>query len=98
MRRVEQRFLLESIFEILKIGGRLLVISFHSLEDRLIKRFFRQHSTPAKIPRGLPVRDNELTASIRLRVVGKAIKAGVEELSVNPRARSAVLRVAQRVS
>ncbi len=90
--------LLDSIFDILKIGGRLLVISFHSLEDRLVKRFFRQHSTPAKIPRGLPVRDSELVSTIRLRVIGKAIKAGVEELAVNPRARSAVLRVAERIS
>ena len=90
--------LLDSIFDVLKIGGRLLVISFHSLEDRLVKRFFRQHSTPAKIPRGLPVRDSELVSNIRLRVIGKAIKAGVEELAVNPRARSAVLRVAERTS
>ena len=90
--------LLDSIFEILKIGGRLLVISFHSLEDRLVKRFFRLHSTAAKIPRGLPVRDDELASTIRLRVIGKAIKAGIDELSVNPRARSAVLRVAERTS
>jgi 16S rRNA (cytosine1402-N4)-methyltransferase len=90
--------LLESIFDILKIGGRLLVISFHSLEDRLVKRFFRQHSTPLKVPRGLPVRDDELRSSIRLSVIGKAIKAGVAEVNLNPRARSAVLRVAERTS
>jgi len=90
--------LLDSIFDILKIGGRLLVISFHSLEDRLVKRFFRQHSTRPKIPRGLPVRDDELMSAIRLRNIGKAIKAGTEELLVNPRARSAVLRVAERSS
>jgi 16S rRNA (cytosine1402-N4)-methyltransferase len=90
--------LLDSIFDILKIGGRLLVISFHSLEDRLVKRFFRQHSTPLKIPRGLPVRDDELRSTIRLSVVGKAIKAGAQEVKINPRARSAVLRVAERTS
>ena len=90
--------LLESIFDILKIGGRLLVISFHSLEDRLVKRFFRQHSTPLKIPRGLPVRDDELRSTIRLSVIGKAIKAGAQEVKLNPRARSAVLRVAERTS
>ena len=90
--------LLDSIFDILKIGGRILVISFHSLEDRLVKRFLRQHSTRAKLPRGLPVRDEELRSTIRLSVIGKAIKAGAEELSVNPRARSAVLRVAERVA
>lgn len=90
--------LLDSIFDVLKIGGRLLVISFHSLEDRLVKRFFKLHSTPPKIPRGLPVRDRDLLANIRLRRIGKAIKAGAQELSLNPRARSAVLRVAERTS
>jgi 16S rRNA (cytosine1402-N4)-methyltransferase len=90
--------LLDSIFDVLKIGGRLLVISFHSLEDRLVKRFFKLHSTPPKIPRGLPVRDRDLLANIRLRRIGKAIRAGAQELSLNPRARSAVLRVAERTS
>ena len=90
--------LLDSIFDILKIGGRILVISFHSLEDRLVKRFFRLHSRIPKIPRGLPVRDEELLSGIRLRLIGKAIRAGAQELSVNPRARSAVLRVAERTA
>jgi 16S rRNA (cytosine1402-N4)-methyltransferase len=90
--------LLDSIFDILKIGGRLLVISFHSLEDRLVKRFIRQHSTPPKLPRGLPLRDSEILSTIRLRAIGKAIKAEVVEISLNPRARSAVLRVAERTS
>ena len=90
--------LLDSIFDVLKIGGRLLVISFHSLEDRIVKRFFRLHSTRPKIPRGLPVRDKDLLSNIRLRLIGKAIKAGAQELSLNPRARSAVLRVAERTS
>ncbi len=90
--------LLDSIFDILKIGGRLLVISFHSLEDRLVKRFFRQHSTPPKLPRGLPLRDSEILSTIRLRAIGKAIKAEAVEISLNPRARSAVLRVAERIS
>lgn len=88
--------LLESIFDVLKVGGRLLIISFHSLEDRLVKRFFKAQSSGPKIPRGLPVRESELTANIRLKVIGKAIKAGVTELGNNPRARSAVLRVAER--
>jgi len=90
--------LLDSIFDILKIGGRLLVISFHSLEDRLVKRFFRLHSSKPRIPRGLPVPDEELLSSIRLRLIGKAIRAGAQELSINPRARSAVLRVAERTA
>ena len=89
---------LGDIFDVLKVGGRLLVISFHSLEDRLVKRFFKQQSTQAPIPRGLPIKDSELPVTIRLRTIGKAIKAGVDELAQNPRARSAVLRIAERVS
>jgi len=88
--------LLNSIFEILKVGGRLLVISFHSLEDRLVKRFFKQQSKQPKIPRGLPLRDSEIKTSIRLKLIGKAIKASAAEVVENPRARSAVLRVAER--
>lgn len=90
--------LLESVFGILRIGGRLLVISFHSLEDRLVKRFFKAHSTRAKLPRGLPLRDSELESVIPLRLIGKAIMAGARELSANPRARSAVLRIAERAA
>ncbi len=89
---------LDSIFDVLKIGGRLLVISFHSLEDRLVKRFFRRHSNKPRIPRGMPVRDADLIASIRLKVIGKMIKAGIRELELNPRARSAVLRIAERIA
>lgn len=89
---------LESIFDVLAIGGRLLVISFHSLEDRIVKRFFKIHSTRAQIPRGLPVRDSEIVSNIRLMLIGKAIKADSRELKLNPRARSAVLRVAKRTA
>ncbi len=90
--------LLESVFDMLKIGGRVLVISFHSLEDRVVKRFFKLHGSRARIPRGLPLRDSEIESVIRLRPVGGAIKAGAVELSLNPRARSAVLRVAERAA
>jgi len=92
-----QQFL-ETVLDILKIGGRLLVISFHSLEDRLIKRFIRAQSTGPKLPRGLPLRDSEIDSHIRLRAGSKAIKAGSSELSSNPRARSAILRVAERAA
>ena len=88
--------LLESVFDILKIGGRILIISFHSLEDRLVKRFFKTQSTARKIPRGLPLRDSEFDSGIRLKSAGKAIKAGSAELEWNPRARSAVMRFAER--
>ena len=90
--------LLDSVIGILRIGGRLLVISFHSLEDRLVKRFFKTHSSRPQLPRGLPLRDSELESVIPLRLVGKAIMAGARELSVNPRARSAVLRIAERAA
>lgn len=89
---------LEQIFEVLKTGGRILVISFHSLEDRLVKRFFKKYSSAPVLPRGLPVRDKDLPVSVRMRIPGKAIKAAVEEIKQNVRARSAVLRVAERVS
>lgn len=90
--------LLEAIFDILKIGGRLLVISFHSLEDRLVKRFFKAQSNAPRIPRGLPLRDSEIDSGIRLHTLGKAIRAGKKELADNPRARSAVLRIAERAA
>ena len=89
--------ILDSIFDVLKIGGRLLVISFHSLEDRIVKRFFKTQSSKPRVPRGLPLRESELVSNIRLRIIGKAFKAGPQELATNPRARSAVLRVAERV-
>lgn len=89
---------LDSIFDVLSVGGRLLVISFHSLEDRLVKRFIKTQSSKPKVPRGMPIRESELVSNIRLKAVGKAIKAGTAELAVNPRARSAVLRVAERIA
>ena len=98
-RELEQiQQLLESVLDILKVGGRLLVISFHSLEDRIVKRFFRSHSTPARVPRNLPLRDSELESVVRLRLPGKAIRAGERGLAANPRARSAVLRIAERAA
>lgn len=89
--------LLDAIFSILRIGGRLLVISFHSLEDRIVKRFFKAQSSKPKVPRGLALPESELIANIKMKVIGKAIRAGEKELADNPRARSAVLRVAERV-
>ncbi len=77
---------LDDLFHILKVGGRLLVISFHSLEDRIIKQFIRRESTPPRIPKGLPLRQAGITAQVRLRAIGKAIKAGLQELADNPRA------------
>ena len=79
----------------LRPGGRLAVISFHSLEDRIVKRFMRDESRPPVLPRRLPVRAADLPAP-RLRLVGKATRPGEAEVAANPRARSAVLRVAER--
>jgi 16S rRNA (cytosine1402-N4)-methyltransferase len=76
-------------------GGRLVVISFHSLEDRIVKRYMRDESQPARLPARLPVRAAELPPP-RLRLIGKAIHASAAELAANPRARSAVMRVAER--
>jgi 16S rRNA (cytosine1402-N4)-methyltransferase len=87
---------LEQSLELLAPGGRLCVISFHSLEDRRVKRFIRHHSQVAEPWRGLP----EIPAHAQplLRPVGKAVRAGADELAANPRARSAVLRAAERLA
>jgi len=80
---------------LLEPGGRLAVISFHSLEDRIVKRFIRDRSTADKLPRGVPVRARDLPKP-ELVAIGRAIKASDEEIRRNPRARSAVLRVAEK--
>lgn len=98
-RELEQlQQLLDSLFRVLHIGGRVAIISFHSLEDRLVKRFFRKESTAPALPRGLPLRESERDLGQRLRLIGKAIKPSSQETEDNPRARSAVLRVAERIA
>ncbi len=79
---------------VLAKGGRLSVISFHSLEDRIVKRFMRDISSRPKLPAGLPVMEADIEVPYRL--VGKPITAGVQEVGINPRARSARLRVLER--
>ena len=79
----------------LEPGGRLAVISFHSLEDRIVKRFIRDRSTGDKLPKGVPVRARDIPKA-ELTPVGKALKASEAEVRRNPRARSAVLRVAEK--
>jgi len=78
----------------LAAGGRLAVISFHSLEDRLVKRFLKACSSD-RLPRDLPIRARDLPQA-PLRIVGKARRASAAEVAANPRARSATLRVAER--
>ncbi|HUI99804.1 MAG TPA: 16S rRNA (cytosine(1402)-N(4))-methyltransferase RsmH [Usitatibacter sp.] len=82
--------------DLLEAGGRLAVISFHSLEDRIVKRFIRERSSADRLPRGVPVRAAELPQP-ELRAIGRAVKPSEAEVRRNPRARSAVLRAAGKV-
>ena len=86
---------LRQAVEMLAPGGRLVVISFHSLEDRRVKRFMRRQSQGAPVPRGVPVM--EPAPGRTLRVIGKPRYASAGEVDVNPRARSAVMRVAEKL-
>lgn len=86
---------LEQAAAVLAPGGRLVVISFHSLEDRIVKRFMKAQSHGDDLPPDLPVRHDQIKQA-PMRLVGKAVKAGAEELQHNPRARSAVMRVMER--
>jgi 16S rRNA (cytosine1402-N4)-methyltransferase len=87
---------LEQALKVLAIGGRLVVISFHSLEDRVVKRFIRRQELGDPVPRGLPIRDEQLNK--RMRSCSKAIKASDGEVDANVRSRSAIMRVAEKIS
>lgn len=86
---------LDQALSVLAPGGRLVVISFHSLEDRVVKRFIRRQEQGDPVPKGLPIRDDQLNK--RMRSLGKAIKASDAEVNVNVRSRSAVMRVAEKL-
>lgn len=79
----------------LRPGGRIVIISFHSLEDRMVKHFLRDMAQGDKLPRNLPIRAVDIPGG-KLRLIGKAIHATPQEVAANPRARSAVMRVAER--
>jgi len=92
----ELEAVLPQAVDVLAPGGRLAVISFHSLEDRIVKRFIRDQQRGPQLPPDLPVMPAVFEP--RLRAVGKAVQPGAAEVRSNPRARSAVLRVAERVA
>ncbi|HDZ15995.1 MAG TPA: 16S rRNA (cytosine(1402)-N(4))-methyltransferase RsmH [Methylophaga aminisulfidivorans] len=87
---------LKQAIDVLAVGGRLAVISFHSLEDRIVKRFFRDEALGDDLPAHFPVTVDQLNPTVK--IIGKAIKASEAELAVNPRARSAVLRIVEKLA
>ena len=87
---------LEQSLRVLAVGGRLVVISFHSLEDRIVKRFIRRQEQGDPVPRGLPIVDAALNK--KMRACGKALKASDPEVDANLRSRSAVMRVAEKIA
>lgn len=91
----ELSLVLPQVVAALAPGGRLVVISFHSLEDRIVKRFMRDASRPPQLPARLPVRAADMPKP-KLALVGKAVRPSDAEVSVNPRSRSAVMRIAEK--
>lgn len=86
---------LEQSLDSLAAKGRLVVISFHSLEDRMVKRFMSAHSRPPRVPRGLPMRQDQFQTP-KLKLIGKPVRPGNDEVALNKRARSAIMRVAEK--
>lgn len=91
----ELSVVLPQCVDLLNPGGRLVIISFHSLEDRIVKRFLRHQAQPDVLPARLPVRARDLPQP-RMQLIGRAQRPGAAEVATNPRARSAVMRIAER--
>ncbi|WP_427838619.1 16S rRNA (cytosine(1402)-N(4))-methyltransferase RsmH [Actinobacillus pleuropneumoniae] len=87
---------LQSALSVLAPEGRLSIISFHSLEDRMVKQFMKKNSKGMGVPKGLPILESELNKNIPLKIIGKAIMPSEAEIEANPRSRSAVLRIAEK--
>lgn len=88
---------LQGALQVLAPQGRLSIISFHSLEDRMVKHFMRKQSKGESLPKGLPLREDQIQRSQTLKIIGKAIMPSEQEIAQNARSRSAVLRIAERV-
>jgi len=88
---------LDAALEALAVGGRLVVISFHSLEDRIVKQFMRRHAKGEadKLPRDLPIIPEAFVP--RLKLIGKPQYASADEIKANPRSRSAIMRIAEKL-
>ena len=87
---------LASMLEALALGGRIVVISFHSLEDRIVKQFIQKEIKGGDFPADLPITQEQLNP--RLKAIGKAVKVGAEEVNENIRSRSAIMRIAEKIA
>ena len=86
---------LSDVIELLNSGGRLVVISFHSLEDRIVKRFIRRMAKGEELPSRLPIRDVEIDRQVK--IPGKPVRPSGNQIADNPRARSSIMRVAEKL-